>query len=127
MTERKCATMQKKSDRLEAELEMTRKQLQYARSDALSRRRHGPCSKSTKLSQKFNPDVVMRPFSDTFISRLCWYAEGGNYAKWRTKLPKTKGIKYISIALYPLWLLALWRFLAQMATSPRGRAAKRPQ
>ncbi|EYC36316.1 hypothetical protein Y032_0909g2996 [Ancylostoma ceylanicum] len=58
MTERKCATMQKKSDRLEAELEMTRKQLQYARSDALSRRRHGPCSKSTKLSQSFDAGAL---------------------------------------------------------------------
>ncbi|KAL6728845.1 hypothetical protein Aduo_010579 [Ancylostoma duodenale] len=58
MTERKCATMQKKNDRLEAELEMTRKQLQYARNDALSRRRHGLCSKSSKLSQSFDAGAL---------------------------------------------------------------------
>ncbi|EYC45090.1 hypothetical protein Y032_0439g1497 [Ancylostoma ceylanicum] len=37
-----------------------------------------------------------------------------------------KGIKYISIASFPLWLLALWRVPPQVATPPPGRAAKRP-
>ncbi|KAK6740531.1 hypothetical protein RB195_008783 [Necator americanus] len=58
VTERKCATFQKKNDRLEAELEMTRRQLQYIRNETLGRRRHHTCGKSSKLSQSFDAGAL---------------------------------------------------------------------